>query len=91
MSLDREDYSTTQQVHRIVISGNGDNFFVGLTPQGVYSNNPQTMNDLKQNIRQVIGKIESQLCQNVIDNSQRGHLENVFVKTYLVCLYFLIK
>jgi hypothetical protein len=42
----------------------------------VYANKPQTIPELKAEIRRVIGEIEPQLCGNVIEN---------FVKTIRVC------
>jgi hypothetical protein len=34
----------------------------------VYANTPQTIPELKAEIRRVVGKTESQLCGNVIEN-----------------------
>jgi hypothetical protein len=42
----------------------------------VYANKPQTISELKVEIRRVIGESEPQLCRNVIEN---------FVKRARVC------
>ena len=42
----------------------------------VYANKPQTVPELKAEIRRVIGEIDPQLCGNVIEN---------FVKSVRVC------
>ena len=73
-----------------VISRNGDqnwpprscdltpcNFFLwGFVKSRVYANKPQTIPELKAEIRRVIGEIQPQLCGNVIEN---------FVKRARVC------
>jgi hypothetical protein len=53
------------------------NFFLwGFVKSRVYAKKPQTIPELKAEIRRVIGEIEPQLCGNVIEN---------FVKRARVC------
>jgi hypothetical protein len=53
-----------------------DFFLWGFVKSRVYANKPQTVPELKKEIRRVIGEIEPQLCGNVIEN---------FVKRARVC------
>jgi hypothetical protein len=53
-----------------------DFFLWGFVKSHVYANKPQTIPELKVEIRRVIGEIEPQLCGNVIEN---------FVKRTRVC------
>jgi hypothetical protein len=64
------------------------NFFLwGFVKSHVYANKPQTIAELKAEIRCVIGEIEPQLCGNVIESfvkrarvcqqSRGGHLSDI--------------
>ena len=64
-----------------------DFFLWGFLKSRVYANDPRTVPQLKHEIRRVIGEIDSDLCQKVIDNfvqrvrvcqeCQGGHLKDV--------------
>ena len=64
-----------------------DFFLWGYLKQKVYVNNPQTIDDLKENISDCIQAIQPQLCHNVIENFAKrivacrtaagGHLEDI--------------
>lgn len=64
-----------------------DYFLWGYVKSKVYANNPQTIHDLKENIRRTIHEIEPQLCSDVIENfdkrifscqrSRGGHLADM--------------
>ncbi len=64
-----------------------DYFLWGYVKGKVYANNPQTIQELKDNIRGVIREIEPHLCENVIENfdkrmaackkSRGGHLADI--------------
>jgi hypothetical protein len=64
-----------------------DYFLWGYVKGKVYANNPQTIQELKDNIRGVICEIEPHLCENVIENfdkrmaackkSRGGHLADI--------------
>lgn len=64
-----------------------DFFLWGHLKERVYGNNPQTLDDLKNNIRQAIREIDLAVCQKVIDNfdvridacqrSRGGHLNDI--------------
>lgn len=64
-----------------------DYFLWGYVKDQVYADNPQTIEALKANIERVIGEIEPQLCQNVIENfderidvckrARGGHLKDI--------------
>lgn len=45
-----------------------DFFLWGYLKDRVYQNKPVTLDDLKENIRQVIGGISQEICQNVVQN-----------------------
>ncbi|EFN82647.1 hypothetical protein EAI_09010, partial [Harpegnathos saltator] len=53
-----------------------DFFLWGFLKGKVYANDPQTIPELKEEIRRTINEISPQLCQNVIEN---------FVKRMNVC------
>jgi hypothetical protein len=65
-----------------------DFFLWGFVKSRVYANKPQTIPELKAEIGRVIGKIEPQICKNVIENfvkrgrvcqqSRGGHLSHIF-------------
>lgn len=42
--------------------------FVGYAKDRVYANNPQTLDQLKANIREVMSEILSKMCRNFIQN-----------------------
>lgn len=64
-----------------------DYFLWGYVKGKVYADDPQTIDQLKDNIRRVIGDIEPQLCDNVMENftkrmvacqkSRGGHLPDI--------------
>lgn len=64
-----------------------DYFLWGYVKGKVYANNPQTISELKNEIRRVIGEIEPHLCENVVQNldkrvtsckkSRGGHLDDI--------------
>jgi len=64
-----------------------DYFLWGYVKSQVYKNNPQSIPELKDEIIRVIGEIEPQLCQNVIENFNKrvdvcgaargGHLADI--------------
>ena len=64
-----------------------DFFLWGHVKGEVYKNNPQSIYELKQEIVRVIGEVEPQLCENVIENfdkrvatckkSRGGHLADI--------------
>jgi hypothetical protein len=64
-----------------------DFFLWGFVKSRVYANKPQTIPELKVEIRRVIGEIEPQLCRNVIKSfvkrarvrqqSHGGHLSDI--------------
>jgi hypothetical protein len=67
-----------------------DYFLWGYVKSQVYKNNPQSIPELKDKIIRVIGEIEPQLCQNVIENFNKrvdicgaargGHLEDIIFR-----------
>jgi hypothetical protein len=67
----------------------------------VYANKPQTIPELKAEIGRVIGEIEPQLWENVIENfvkrgrvcqqSRGGHLSDIVFHNYTQCAYFILK
>jgi hypothetical protein len=64
----------------------------------VYANKPQTIPELKTEIRRVIDETEPQLCGNVIENfvkrarvcqqSRGGHLSEIVPQLIAVCLLY---
>lgn len=64
-----------------------DYFLWGYVKENVYANKPKTIQELKDNIRDVIGEISPEICQNVIKNygdrivhcqkSRGGHLADI--------------
>lgn len=53
-----------------------DFFLWGFVKSRAYANNPITIHELKDKIRRIIGEIEQQICENVIEN---------FIKRARVC------
>lgn len=68
-----------------------DFFLWGFVKSQVYANKPQTIPELKAEIQRVIGEIEPQLCENVIENfmkrtrvcrlSHGGHMPDILFHT----------
>ncbi|CAK9801830.1 hypothetical protein ANTPLA_LOCUS2969 [Anthophora plagiata] len=59
----------------------------------VYASKPATIHDLRKNIRNELGELNEQICQNVIENfdfridvckrGRGGHLTDIVFHTYL--------
>ena len=64
-----------------------DFFLWGYVKDKVYANAPQSIQELKENIRAVIDEIEPQMCENVMENfikrawsckhSRDGHMNDI--------------
>lgn len=62
---------------------------VRLLQDNVYKNNPQTIQELKTNIEDVIREIDPQLCRNVIENFvKRIEVCNIVVVDICLILFF---